>query len=501
VEVLKTKLRRYVLLPTATALALTVAYSLLNRTLVAGGWLPLDDDLARYWLPGLMSFALVLTFVHPRLRELKLNEKRGVPFLYDLLATAAIAVPLALIQLYIAASAGQTAQLASAAEIAQNPSAKFFLLKTACFDRERMVVDSAIADDDDRGDVSSITFFVAIPACRSTEVWLGFKFRDTVSNRIDEAARKAKILAFARRTDESLAAQDFARYSYFERAGNNADHRALQRVLSRNGAPGTAVVLWPRATPFAGRGEEWLLWALGAAGVLWLAWLIAILIPPLRKPDDMPASAQPQSGPAFRNVLMPTRQDYGFALLIDANLLVYLAMVVAGLGVMSFATEDLADWGAVSRPLLHGPGLLRLISYQFVHGGLLHIANNMIGFLVGAMYLAPVARNARLILLYLLCGVGGGLASAWHSVSVTVGASGSIFGLYTILLVLYALKDPRIRQLGREVWSTAAIFVGLNLVFGFVSPSTDNAAHLGGTLTGLVLGLAIYLVDRPRRSA
>jgi rhomboid protease GluP len=136
-----------------------------------------------------------------------------------------------------------------------------------------------------------------------------------------------------------------------------------------------------------------------------------------------------------------------------------------------------------------------------VHGGLLHIANNMIGFLVGAMYLAPVARNARLILLYLLCGVGGGLASAWHSVSVTVGASGSIFGLYTILLVLYALKDPRIRQLGREVWSTAAIFVGLNLVFGFVSPSTDNAAHLGGTLTGLVLGLAIYLVDRPRRSA
>jgi len=174
---------------------------------------------------------------------------------------------------------------------------------------------------------------------------------------------------------------------------------------------------------------------------------------------------------------------------------------LAGLGVMSFPTDDLVDWGAASRPLIHGLGLLRLVTCQFVHGGLLHLANNMTGFLFAGMCLAPVMRNARLILCYLVCGLGGSIASVTHSVTVSVGASGAIFGLYAILLVLYGLKDPRIRALGSEVWTTAAIFVGLNLVFGFISPSTDNAAHVGGTLTGLVLGGAVFLIDRPRRPA
>ncbi len=494
------KFRQLWLPAAAIAVALTLAYSALNRLLVAGGGpLPLDEDLTDFWLPGLVSFALVLRFVHPRLDLLALDEKRGVRFLYDLLATAAIAVPLALLQLHIGASAGRLAYMRAPAEIAQAAPAKFYALQKACFDRNRMAVDSVFADDDDRGDVSSITFYVAIPACNAPTVWLGFKYRDTVSNRIGEAARKAKIAAFARQTDASLDAEDFARYPWFERAGNNADHHAFDRVLAKNGAPPGAIVLVPHRNAFAARAEGWLTWALASAAALWLAWLLAVLIPPLRSQVDIPvprAAAPP--GPSFRDAFVPVRGDYGLALLLDINVLVYLAMVLAGLGVMSFPTDDLAEWGATSRPLLHGVGLFRLITFQFVHGGLLHIANNMMGFLVGVSYLAPVARNARLILCYLICGIGGGLASAFHSVTVTVGASASIFGIYTILLVLYALKDPRIRKLGPEVWTGAAIFVGLNLVFGFVSPSTDNAAHLGGTLTGLVLGVAIFLIDRPR---
>lgn len=499
-EGLKRKFRRLWLPVAAIAAALTLVYSGLNRLLVAGGGpLPLDEDLANYWLPGLLSFALVLRFVHPRLRLLALNEKRGMPFLYDLLATAAIAVPLALVQLHIGAWAGKLAHPGSAAQIAQTAPARFYALQKACFDRDRMIVDSVFADDDDRGDVSSITFYIAVPACDAPAVWLGFKYRDTVSNRIDDAARKAKITAFARRTDASLDAEDFTRYAYFERAGNNADHRAFDKTVRKAGAAPGAVVLLPRKGAFAARADGWLLWALVSAAALGLAWLLAILLAPLRnETDGAGPAAQPLPGPSFRDVLLPTRKDYGLALLLDVNVAVYLCMVFAGLGVMSFPTEDLADWGATSRPLLHGLDLFRLVSFQFVHGGLLHIANNMIGFLVGASYLAPIARNARLLLCYLICGIAGGLASAAHSVTMTVGASASIFGIYAILLVLYALKDPRIRKLGPEVWTSAAIFVGLNLVFGFVSPSTDNAAHLGGTLTGLVLGVALFLIDRPR---
>lgn len=494
------KLRQLWLPVAAIAVSLAVVYSGLNLLLVAGaGPLPLDEDLADIWLPGVLSFALVLAFVNPKLKLFALDPKRGLPFLYDLLATAAIAVPLALIQLHIGATAGRLERLNNAAEIAQAPPARFYTLKASCFDRGRIVVDSVLADDDDRGDVSSITFHVAIPACDTPTAWLGFEYRDTVSNRIDDAARKAQIVAFARRTDAAIAAENFAGYTWFERAGNNADRRAFDKMLARSGAAPDAIVLLPHSDAFEARADGWLLRALMSGAALWLAWTVAVLAAPLRA-TPLPVQPKPL-GPDFAEILRPTRAQYGLPLLVDVNIAVYLAMVLAGLGVMNFPTDDLAAWGAISRPLLHDAGWLRLVTFQFVHGGLLHIANNLTGFLFAAMCLAPAMRNARLILCYLLCGIGGGLASATWSVTTTVGASASIFGLYAILLVLYGLKDARIRALGPEVWTTAAIFVGLNLVFGFISPSTDNAAHLGGTVTGLLIGFAILLIDRPKRKA
>jgi rhomboid protease GluP len=485
----------------ALALGLTAIYSALNWLLVAGGGpVPLDEDLANFWLPAILAFALVLWIVHPRLKQFALSEKRGVAFLYDLLATAAIAVPLALVQLHIGASAGQLEHVAASADVARLPRAKFFSIATPCFDRGRTVADAVYADDDDRGDEMSITFYAAIPACgQDSAVWLGYRYRDVVSNRIGEAEQRAKIEAFGRQTDAALNAENFGRYRFFERAGNSADRRAFAKAIKKNGGPENSLILLPREGAFADRAGSFLHWALVTAAGLWLAWLIAVLLAPLKRAEEMTEpQPKPADGPGFADILIPKRDNYGLPLLLDVNLLVYLAMVMAGLGVMSFPTDDLLAWGASYRPAIHGLGVFRLIASQFVHGGLLHIANNMQGLLFAAICLSPVMRNARLIISYLLCGLGGSIASVWHSVTVSVGASGAIFGLYGILLVLYVLKDSRIRALGPAVWSAAGIFVALNLVFGFVSPTTDNACHIGGLLTGLVLGLAIFLIDRPR---
>jgi membrane associated rhomboid family serine protease len=484
----------------ATAIALTVVYSALDWLLVAGnGAVPLDEDLANLWLPGIVSFALVLWVVHPCLKRFALRENRGVPFFYDLLATAAIAVPLALLQLHIAARTGTLEDVKTAQDIARLPPAKFYRLAAPCFDRGKTVADAVYADDDDRGDVTSITIYAAVPAC-GAQVWLGYVFRDTVSNRIGEAERNAAIKAFGERADGTLNTENFARYQFFERAGNNTAHRAFTKAVVKNGGTANPIILIPHEGAFADRADGWLRWAAASAGVLWLAWLIAVLIAPLKPAGDNSAAPQSKApdGPNFADILIPKRGNYGLPLLLDANILVYLAMVLAGLGVMSFPTDDLLAWGASYRPAIHGLGVLRLITSQFVHGGLLHIANNMQGLLFAAICLSPVAQNARLILVYLLCGLGGSIASVWHSVTVSVGASGAIFGLYGILLVLYALKDSRIRAMGTAVWSSAGIFVALNLVFGFVSPSTDNAAHVGGLLTGLVLGGALFLIDKQK---
>jgi rhomboid protease GluP len=190
---------------------------------------------------------------------------------------------------------------------------------------------------------------------------------------------------------------------------------------------------------------------------------------------------------------------WGLSLLIDANIAVYLAMVVSGLGVLSFDIPGLIAWGANARPLLEGTGWLRLFTSQFVHGGLFHIATNMYGLMIAGIMIAPIARNGRLILCYLLCGLGGSLASAFvHPDVVSVGASGAIFGLFGMLFSLSALGDARLLENRGAMFGNAAFVIVLNLVLGFAIPGIDWAAHIGGLLTGIVLGVVFYFVDRPR---
>jgi rhomboid protease GluP len=118
------------------------------------------------------------------------------------------------------------------------------------------------------------------------------------------------------------------------------------------------------------------------------------------------------------------------------------------------------------------------------------------------LFLAPVAANARLVFAYLLCGLGGSVASLYvHPDTVSVGASGSIFGLFGILLALTAFGDKRLAGARQMIFINGAIFVGLNLVLGAITPGIDNAAHAGGLAMGLALGIGAFLFDRGKARA
>ena len=171
------------------------------------------------------------------------------------------------------------------------------------------------------------------------------------------------------------------------------------------------------------------------------------------------------------------------------NVIVYLVMVFAGLGVVRFHIEDLVGWGALSRPLLQRPGLLRLLTSQFVHGGLAHIVGNLYGLFYAGLMLEAVIGRRRLLVAYLVAGTVGGIASVLvHPATVTVGASGAIFGLFGVLFGLLLVKDERVLPARNFLLFTAVVYVGLNLFLGAVSPGVDNAAHVGGLLAGVLMG-------------
>ncbi len=145
----------------------------------------------------------------------------------------------------------------------------------------------------------------------------------------------------------------------------------------------------------------------------------------------------------------------------------------------------------------------RLLTAMFLHGNFLHIASNMwalfnLGLLAEILY-----GRRNYIFLYLVAGLGGSVASIlWHPQEVGVGASGAIFGIAGALLpALKFQKNPRVAMALKGALRSILFFVVFNLALGATIPVIDNAAHVGGLLTGLVVGFLLpsYTVEEERR--
>ncbi|HSI27523.1 MAG TPA: rhomboid family intramembrane serine protease, partial [Aeromicrobium sp.] len=135
----------------------------------------------------------------------------------------------------------------------------------------------------------------------------------------------------------------------------------------------------------------------------------------------------------------------------------------------------------------------RLITSAFLHGGILHLALNMY-----ALYLfGPVAERAlgttRFIATYLTMAVAASVFVYWFANpgTSTVGASGAIFGLFGLVMVLMLRAGQDIR--------TLVMLLVINAVFS-VLPHISWQAHLGGFLTGVVLGAVFAYAPRSSRT-
>ncbi len=212
--------------------------------------------------------------------------------------------------------------------------------------------------------------------------------------------------------------------------------------------------------------------------------------------EDSDGSSQPQATKegitSILAIFKPVEGYFVTPIIININIALFILMVISGVGVLQPDNESLLQWGANFRPLtLEGQGW-RLLSNCFIHIGVLHLLMNMYALLYIGLLLEPHLGKIRFAAAYLLTGIVASLASLWwHDLSISAGASGAIFGMYGVFLAL--LTTNLIDKAARKALLTSiAVFVGYNILNG-VKPNSgiDNAAHIGGLLSGLVLGYAL----------
>ena len=136
------------------------------------------------------------------------------------------------------------------------------------------------------------------------------------------------------------------------------------------------------------------------------------------------------------------------------------------------------------------------------HGDVLHLLFNMYALWLAGPIVERWYGRVRFLAFYLACAAGGSTASFVFGGDLpAVGASGAIFGLFGVLLTAGRLHHPVDRQ-SRALVGQLGMLILINLAFGFASGGAiDNAAHLGGLITGAWLGVVILPTGVPTLSS
>lgn len=152
-------------------------------------------------------------------------------------------------------------------------------------------------------------------------------------------------------------------------------------------------------------------------------------------------------------------------------------------------TNVLIQYGAKDNALIIQGQYWRFVTPIFLHANLLHVGLNMLNFVVLGVFLERLVGHLRFLLIYFLTGIISIIASFYFAPQeISVGASGAIFGLvgaYSIFVLIHRRAFPR-NGIPALLW--LVLVIGVNLSIGLFIANVDNYAHLGGLLSGCLLG-------------
>ena len=168
-------------------------------------------------------------------------------------------------------------------------------------------------------------------------------------------------------------------------------------------------------------------------------------------------------------------------------------VAIYGIEALTGANQAINRFGMVGAAIALNGEWYRLLTSAFLHVSIFHILMNMYVLLIVAPIVERFLGHARFLLLYLISGLGGAVASYAFSAPVvaSVGASGAIFGMMGALFVVA-------RRLHADVTQALGL-IGLNLVLGFLIPGIDWRAHVGGLVVGLALTALFAYAPRRNR--
>ncbi len=475
-------------------------FLIIDKELIA-----LKEDTLKFWLPFALPFIPIYIWLRPRV-NLLIFKKDDYYYLYQFLALGSICVTTMITQEYLIVATGKLTELDNISEINKKEITKYYTLKNFHLDKKSAVPYGTYEVSGKHREQLNFHVYCIVPIFPDTLnspqftclAWLGAKKTKTVSNKLDESQKKVIYDEFYKNTWDSFNKEDLSQFTYLENLGNANDIDDFEAAIERSPAykETDIIVLKAINQPFEARyGDKfkWIFLSFGIGSFIWLILLFfpAINISKLRAYKEGKLPSEKSDLVEILEFLIPKNDFFITPIIININILIYLIMTIYGLGFISFQGYDLLTWGANFRPSVLKGEWWRLVTSVFLHGGIMHILANMYGLVFVGIFLEPALGRTKYFIVYILTGIIASLSSIWwYKATVSVGASGAIFGLYGVFLALlltnFFSKDIKVSFL-----ISTSIFIGFNLVMGLTG-GIDNAAHIGGLLSGFIMGFLLY---------
>jgi membrane associated rhomboid family serine protease len=196
-----------------------------------------------------------------------------------------------------------------------------------------------------------------------------------------------------------------------------------------------------------------------------------------------------------RTVSSPGDEPVVTYALIAVNVLAFLGSLAGGGAVAQRGGGSVIDNGALAAPYIADGEYWRLVTSGFLHAGLIHIGFNMYLLYILGTLLEPAIGRARFAVLYFTSLLGGSLGVLLLSPdSLTVGASGAVFGLMGGAVVTMRARgfDP--------MASGIPALIALNLLITFALPGISIGGHIGGLIAGVVAAYVLVVLGERARS-
>ncbi len=473
------------------------------------GIIHFKKNFLNFWIPFILPLLLIAMCLRREVRILNIKGKNGNGYFgYLLVAAITISVPTLITQEYIEASSSQLLDVNSVYEIKQAKSIDCYTIKDF-----KVIKEYAGAHRTSRisgkynQDLNFAIYFV-VPIVDDTKqidvknhrYWYGFKFTERMSNHASDEKKNERWRAFYEDSMRKYKQYDFTNFQYLQGVSFSDDRDGYLEAIKnkqKNGHRENLVILEPINEPFAEKAGNKLAWILGSFGIGSVVFLLMVLIPSINQTelkryiDKKPLEEDDSKN--IINFLIPKGEHFTTSLLIHINLLVFLYLVFSGVNIMSATPKELLELGGSRRNEILNGEYWRLLTSMFLHGGMMHLFMNIFGIGITCSLIEPILGRWKTLMAYLISGVGASLMSIyWHDNALSVGASGAIFGMMGVMIaLLISKKDKGFRGAYLII---LGLYGGMSLLFGLLG-GIDNAAHMGGLLTGFAIGLLIILTD------